>query len=415
MKIDLERLIGRLEELYACGLQEDGTHTRMAFSREDEKGRELFLKYAGELGISGRTDEAGNLILRLEGEEPELPAILIGSHLDTVPDGGKYDGALGCMAALGVLETYIREGKRPKHPIETLVFTDEEGFRFGKGLLGSGAFSGIPTKALESDMDKDGITRGEAFEKCGLSLAEISKAKRDPASVLCSLELHIEQGASLDREQIPVGIVSSIAGVRRFEVTVTGEANHSGSTAMGDRHDALVTASDFICRVPETAVRCGNKFTVATVGTIKVEPHSVNVIPGLCRFSLEIRDQDVGVMDAVEKELRERMEDCCRRWKTTCTWRQTDSYPPRPMTGWVREAAEAAVQKLGYPYEVLPSGAFHDSLLLSTAFPAGMIFVPSVGGLSHSRREYTGKEDIGKGLDVLMETVLLIDGMTGQK
>lgn len=410
MKIEMRSLMKRLEEIYACGAKEDQTHTRMAYSPEDRKGRDLFLDYAAGLGLLGRMDEAGNLFVRLEGKDASLPSILIGSHLDTVPDGGKYDGVLGCLAGLGVLEAYTKAGKRPNHTIEAVVYTDEEGFRFGKGLLGSSALCGLPLEICGEDLDIYGERREDVMEKAGCKISEVMKAKREKESVCCSLELHIEQGASLDRHKIPVGVVSSIAGISRYEITVRGEANHAGSTVMSDRKDALVAASTFISQVPKIVEQWGNTYTVATVGTIRVTPHSVNVIPGTCTFSLEIRDQDEAVMDLVEAELRKRLESICREQGEGFTWEKTSCHPPAPMTGWVREQIEKAVKSLGYPYEVLPSGAFHDSLIMSSVFPTGMIFVPSAGGISHSRTEYTREEDIEKGCDVLMQTVLEIDG-----
>lgn len=409
MKFDTEKLLCRLEEIYACGEQEDGTHTRMAFSPEDRRGRELFLKYGRELGLCCRTDGAGNLILRLEGEKPELPAILIGSHLDTVPDGGRFDGALGCMAGLGVQEAYVKAGKRPAHPIETVVFTDEEGARFGSGLFGSSAFCGFDPGVMPGERDIYGETREQTMGLLGISAESAARAARRPDTVLCFFELHIEQGARLDRRKLPTGIVTSIAGVDRFEIQVTGQANHAGSTGMADRRDALVSAAAFISRAPGIVRAFGNEYTVATVGTIRVTPCSVNVIPGTCTFSLEVRDQSREVMRSVEKELSGLLAQICRKQGTEYRWENISSHEPSPMTGWVKELLEEAAERSGVSRMLLPSGAFHDSLLMSRVFPTGMIFVPSVGGISHAREEFTRAEDIEKGCRVLLSAVLLAD------
>lgn len=409
MKVDVEKLVSRIEEIYACGAKEDGTHTRMAYSEEDVKARKLFTSYGRNLGMQTRMDEAGNLILRMEGKDENLPAIQLGSHLDTVPDGGKYDGVLGCLAGLGVCEAYITAGEKSEHPIEVIVFTDEEGFRFGKGLLGSSAICGQDPDVYGSELDIYGNPRSQVMKSYGIKCGEIGKAQRDPKEVLCFIELHIEQGATLDRKHIPVGIVTSIAGVSRYDITVTGEANHAGSTAMADRKDALVAASAFISRVPEITQACGNEFTVATVGTIKVTPHSVNVIPGTCSFSLEIRDQKEEIIKLTEKKLRECLEECCGKYGEEFTFRQTSYHAPAPMTGWVKENIEKAVTELDYPYMELPSGAFHDSLIMSSVFPTGMIFVPSVNGVSHSRYELTRTEDIEMGCRVLLKAVQNLD------
>lgn len=412
MKANGKRVVSRLEELYQCGKKEDGTYTRMAFSAEDVKGRELFASWAKKLGMACRVDEAGNLIARMEGKQ-DLPAILMGSHLDTVPDGGKYDGVLGCVGGLEVCETFKEEGYVPNHPLEVIVFTDEEGFRFGKGLTGSSAICGQDPDVSDAEPDIYGEARGKVMESYGITSKDMLKAAKDPASVHGFIELHVEQGARLYKAGIPVGVVSSIAGVNRYDITVTGEANHAGSTAMADRKDALVAAAGFIHKVPEITAEYGNEFTVATVGTIKVTPHSVNVIPGTCTFSLEIRDQDASLMSLIEEKLRELLKEICEKYGVTHTFTPTSFHEPAPMSDWVKGNIEQAVKELGIDYTVIPSGAFHDSLIMTSVFPTGMIFVPSENGISHSRYEYTKDEDIQKGCDVLLKTVLNVDNMTG--
>ena len=411
MKANGKRVVSRLEEIYQCGKKDDGTFTRMAFSAEDVKGRKLFASWAEKLGMTCRMDEAGNLICRMPGQDDSLPAILMGSHLDTVPDGGKYDGVLGCVGGLEVCETFREEGYVPRHPVEVIVFTDEEGFRFGKGLTGSSAICGQDPGVSDSELDIYGEERGKVMESYGIKSADMPKAAKDPSSVHCFIELHVEQGARLFKTNTPVGVVSSIAGVNRYDVTVTGEANHAGSTAMADRKDALVAAAGFINRIPEVTTECGNEFTVATVGTIKVTPHSVNVIPGACTFSLEIRDQDAHVMSLIEQKLQESLGDICKKYGVSYTFVPTSFHEPAPMSGWVKEQVEQAVKELGVGYSVIPSGAFHDSLIMTSVFPTGMIFVPSEKGISHSRHEFTEDGDIENGCNVLLQTVLKVDNM----
>lgn len=411
MKVNMQKLISRLEALYVCGQQEDGSHTRMAYSEEDVKGRKIFLRYAEELGMKTRMDDAGNLILRLDGANPSLPSIVMGSHLDTVPDGGKYDGVLGCAAGLGVCEAYIEAGIKPEHPLEVIVFTDEEGFRFGKGLLGSSAICGQDAQASPEDEDIYGNQRKEVVKSYGIRCEDIARAKRQPNTIHSFVELHIEQGGTLDKKGIPVGIVTTIAGVNRYEITVTGEANHAGSTVMSDRKDALVAAAAFISRVPEIIGACGSEFTVATVGTIKVTPHSVNVIPGTCTFSLEIRDQSQDVMNLAEDRLKAFLDETAAKHKVTYDMTRESAHVPAPMSPWVRSVLNKAAEETGYPHMELPSGAFHDSLIMSATFPTGMIFVPSIGGISHSRFEDTRTGDIEKGCDVLIRAIQMFDKM----
>ncbi len=409
MEMDIHRVSERLEALYQCGKQPDGTHTRMVFSEEDVAARNLFAGWAQDLGMTTRVDAAGNLIARMEGANAHAPSIMMGSHLDTVPDGGRYDGAVGCVGGLEVCETMAANGYQPQHPIEVIVFTDEEGFRFGKSLMGSSAFCGQDPDISDEELDIYGEPRGSVMKSYGIDSAHVGQARRDPNSVSCFIEMHVEQGGTLDKEQIPVGIVTSIAGVDRYEVTVYGEANHAGSTAMADRKDALVAASRLISMVPEIVAENGNAFTVATVGTIKVTPHSVNVIPGTCTFSLEIRDQQDEMMKKIAGKVKELLSQICDQYGVTADFVPTASHQPAPMSPWVRSALLDSVKELGYPYKELPSGAFHDSLIMTSVFPTGMIFVPSVGGISHARGEFTREEDIQKGLQVLLNTVMTLD------
>lgn len=409
MKVNGKRAVSRLEEIYQCGKQADGTYTRMAFSEEDVEGRKLFASWAENLGMNCRVDAAGNLIARMEGQDNSLPTILMGSHLDTVPDGGKYDGVLGCVGGLEVCERLKEEGIVPNHPIELIVFTDEEGFRFGKGLTGSSALCGQDPDIRDSELDIYGEERGKVMQSYGITSADALKAARDPASVHCFVELHVEQGARLYRTNTSVGVVSSIAGVSRYDITVTGEANHAGSTAMADRKDALVAAAGFINKIPEVTTEYGNEFTVATVGTIKVTPHSVNVIPGTCTFSLEIRDQHAQIMSLIEQKLQETLGDICKKYGVSYTFVPTSFHEPAPMSDWVKKNVEDAVKELGIDYSIIPSGAFHDSLIMTSVFPTAMIFVPSEKGISHSRYEYTKDEDIENGCNVLLQTILNVD------
>lgn len=409
MHIDARDVTGRLEALYALGALPGGTHTRLAFSPEDAAGRRLFEGWFVELGIPCRTDEAGNLIARLAGSDANAPAIVVGSHLDTVPDGGKYDGALGCVAGFAVCRALAQAKHTPRHPLEVVVFADEEGARFGNGMFGSDAFCGTLAMPDETTPDVFGHPRKEVLETFGIQLAQVRRAARPPESVLCCLELHVEQGASLSKSGVPVGVVSTIAGVRRYEVTVEGQANHSGSTQMADRHDALVAASACIAGIPAAVAAMGNDFTVATVGTLRTLPGAVNVIPGTCTFTLEMRDQADGVMDTLEENLWAALRRHCEANGCTFATSEVTRHAPAPMAPWVQEALQAACREEGTPYNVVPSGAFHDAMTLSATFPTGMLFVPSEGGISHSPQEYTKPEDIETGCNVLLRAVLEID------
>lgn len=403
------RVKQRLDALYACGEQSDGSHTRMAFSHEDQKGRRLFQSWFHELGIKTKTDAAGNLIAKMPGKNNNLPSIILGSHLDTVPDGGKYDGALGCVAGLEVCQKLSENGLVTDHPIEVIVFSDEEGFRFSEGLAGSSAFCGKQLKLSPDDLDFSGLRREAVYQDAGISLAEIHEAERKRESVHCCLELHIEQGSSLYLKQLPLGIVSTIAGVQRTEVRIKGEANHSGSTRMSERKDALVAASSLIASIPERVLKLGNEYTVATVGTIKVEPSAVNVIPGECTFSLEVRDQNETVIQNLISDIRLEINRMAQSGRFETDWREISYHKPMPMNEELRQVILSCARFMSLPHEVIPSGAFHDSLLLAEHFPTAMIFVASVEGKSHCKEEYSEPENIEKGIDLLLATVIAAD------
>ncbi|MDR1885855.1 MAG: Zn-dependent hydrolase [Synergistaceae bacterium] len=410
LKTNGARVVDRLEKIYSCGERADGAHSRLAFSPEDIKARELFMGYFRELGIEPRVDAAGNIIARLRGDDDSLPAIMTGSHLDTVPDGGKYDGALGCIAGLEIVETLVCSGVRTRHPIEVIVFTDEEGARFGSGMIGSSAFCAAPLDGFKpTDTDMDGISRKEALSAFGMNLNKIGGAARAEGTVRCFLELHVEQGGFLFRKGIPIGIVTAIAGVKRSEVVIRGVKNHAGSTMMSDRRDALVAASRFISSVPEITVAHGGAYSVATVGYIAVQPNSVNVIPGVCTFSLEIRDQDMEVIERIEKNLESALEEIAGTSGVSHDIRPISSNNPALMNASIGDAIAKAAEEAELGYVFMPSGAFHDSLMLSRSFPTGMIFIPSVNGISHSSEEFSTPEDIQKGCDVLLETAMILD------
>lgn len=409
MKIDQNRLMDHLEQVYQCGRQPDGTFTRMAFSSEDMEGKKLFISWAEALGMTTRWDAAGNLIARLEGTDLKASAIILCSHLDTVPDGGRFDGALGVIGALEAVQSLKEAGLTLAHPVEIIAFADEEGFRFNRSIIGSNSFCGVDPGIFAEEKDIYGTARGEIYSKLGLDPAKALEAKRDPGTVACTLELHIEQGGSLDQQNIPIGVVSAIAGCFRYEITVEGEANHGGSTKMTDRKDALVAASALIGNLPAVVKEFGTEYTVATVGMVSVQPHSVNVIPGKCVFSLEIRDQSLDMLNTIEREALKKLEEGCKANGCTYTVAVKSKVDPAPLNEQVTMAIGQAAKTLGYPCKSVPSGAYHDSLVLSRYFKAGMIFVPSIGGVSHSRYENTAPEDLAKGCHVLAEAVVQLD------
>ncbi len=409
-KTKIARVLERLDALYDCGEQENKTHSRIAYSPYDKKGRDLFQQYFRSIGIEPYVDEAGNIHAVLEGSELGLPSILIGSHLDTVPDGGKLDGALGCMVGLEICEVLHENNIQLRHPLEVIVFTDEEGSRFGTGMFGSKAFCGNPMDDFsQRRLDADGNERKAVLKTFGIDCENLSHVKRDPESICCYLELHVEQGRFLEKAQMQLGVVSGIAGLKRYFVSIDGEANHAGSTLMKDRKDALVAASAFISQVPEVVKRCGTEFSVATVGSIQVSPGSVNVVPGWCEFSLEMRDQTVEGLETIQRELQAQLSEIERVYNVDVHMTPVSESTPAAMDETLQDIFEDICKEGEYSYKRMSSGAFHDALPLSNYCKTGMLFVPSVGGISHSPGEYTHPDDIHVGCELFYEAVLRID------
>lgn len=408
--IRADRIQKRLDEIYECGRAEDGTYSRIAFSDADKKGREIFASYLGSLGLAARLDPAGNLIAGWEGEEKGLPPIMMGSHLDTVPNGGKYDGAYGCVGALEVLESLMENGERLKHPLEIIVFADEEGVRFGKGLSGSNAISGLPLEGFSAgDRDAEGRCRKEVMGDYGVDFDRMQEAARKKEEVACFLEMHVEQGRVLEKNEKTIGVVTAIAGVSRFQITVSGETNHSGSTMMSDRRDALVGAADFIRQVPEIVSCRGSEYAVGTVGKISAVPGSMNVIPGRVEFTLEIREQTDENRKRINDRLFETLDMICKKNGLKYDVRTIADYPCAPMNSRIVNLIDETCGKLGYSHCRMPSGAFHDAMFMARTFDTGMIFVPSKGGVSHSPSEFTEPEDLAAGCDALYHTVKELD------
>jgi hydantoinase/carbamoylase family amidase len=405
-----KRVQKRLEEIYECGKQTDGTHSRIAFTKEDQEGRRIFKGYLEQLGLPSHVDPAGNLIARYSGKNDNLPAILIGSHMDTVPNGGKYDGVLGCIGALEVVEALLEAGEHLEHSLEIIVFADEEGIRFGKGLQGSSAISGAVLDNFSSDdLDAEGTRREDILREYGIEFNHMKQAVKKRESIHCFLEMHIEQGGSLEKHDKTIGIVTAIAGVKRYEITVTGETNHSGSTRMEDRKDALVTAASFISAVPEIVKKYGSEYGVGTVGKVQIQPNAVNVIPGVCTFSLEIREQIKEQLDTLEQMLFQHIDTVCQQNKVTYKVVPIAAYAPAPMNLQIQKTIQRICDRENISYDSMPSGAFHDAMFMTGAFKSGMLFIPSKDGISHSPDEYSSLEDIQTGCELLLETVKVLD------
>jgi N-carbamoyl-L-amino-acid hydrolase len=406
--VNAERLRRHIEELSRYGRPPGGEFgdgvSRVAFSDADVAGRAYVTGLMKQAGIVPRIDAAGNIWGRREGSDPKLAPVVFGSHIDSVPSGGNFDGDLGSLAAIELLQTLNERDIRTRRPLEIVVWASEEGVAFTRGLWGSSAAAG---RLMDGELEHvwNGMNKSDAVRKIGGEPARIGEARRAPESIRCYLELHIEQGGTLEKAGIPIGVVEGIVTVARYEATIRGFANHAGTTPMPERQDALVAAAHLTLAVNEIASGEPGR-QVGTVGQLAVTPNAPNVIPGVVRQSIELRDLSSAKVDRLAARVEERAREIAARTRTQIEIRRVarnEGAAASPeMMGAVEEAAAAA----GLRSKRLPSGAGHDAQAMATLAPMGMIFVPSIGGISHSPRELTSWEDCARGADVLLRAVL---------
>lgn len=374
--------------------------TRLTYSEQDRQARTYIKRVMTEYGLQMREDGFGNIFGKQEGTIEGAPSVLIGSHFDSVPNGGSYDGPAGVIAGLEVARLFRENGLTPRYPLEAIAMIEEEGGRFIGGLLGSRAMLGaISREEFANTKDKDGITTIEAMQAIGLD-PELP-GKRDAQSIKAFLELHIEQGPILEEEGLPIGIVEAIVGLTQIQVTVRGSAGHAGTMPMERRADALVAAAKIVARLPELAREQGGG-TVATIGRLNVFPNGANVIPDRVVFTADLRagrEEDVlGMLEKAEALAR----SAAGGGIEVDIERQLYIQPKR-MSGKVRELLEKGSESLGVPYRALNSGAGHDAMIFSDYTDVGMLFVPSRGGLSHCPEEWSDAADIARAVGILYE------------
>jgi beta-ureidopropionase / N-carbamoyl-L-amino-acid hydrolase len=408
--IDAARLRNRLERLSYHGRMPGGTFgdgvNRVAYSTADLTARAWVIDEIKGADIVPRIDPAGNIFARFGGQ-PNQPPILFGSHIDSVPTGGNFDGDLGTFSALEVLQAVKAANIRTKHPLEMVLWAHEESTAFGIGTAASRIVAG---DLQAGDMDKvwNGMKRSEAIKRIAGDPVRIEDAVRGKGTWHSYVELHIEQGGSLDKAKIPIGIVEGIVAIHRYDVVVEGVINHAGTTPMNDRHDAMVAASELTLAVRDIASRRQGR-QVGTVGRLEVQPNSPNVIPGRVTMSVEFRDLSEQVLRELGDAVKARSAAIAKETGTTINFTLASTNRPAMATSGIQDAIGRAAGSLGLKTTRLPSGAGHDAQQIAAICPMGMIFVPSVGGISHSPKELTTWEDCANGANVLLKTVLDID------
>jgi N-carbamoyl-L-amino-acid hydrolase len=405
VRVNGARLNANLQALAEFGRNPQGGVTRLAYSEADARGREyvMGLMRAAKLDVS--IDAAGNIIGRRHaaGGETKAPPLVLGSHIDSVPDGGNYDGDVGSLGAIEVAQTLAENNIRPNRPLEVIIFQNEEG-----GLIGSGAISGMLTEKELDLVSRSGKTIREGIKFIGGDPTKIASVRRRPHSIAAYLELHIEQGGILDAEKIDIGVVEGIVGINWWDVTIEGFANHAGTTPMNNRQDALLAAAKFIEAVNRIVTSVPGR-QVGTVGRIQALPGAPNVIPGKVVLSLELRDLDAVKILTLYQQIRAEANQIAKTNKVTFDFKEINTNIPAPTHPGIRRVIDQSAKELGLTTKVMPSGAGHDAQDMARLGPVGMIFIPSVGGISHSPKEFSRPKDIENGANVLLGTLVKLD------
>ena len=383
--------------------------TRLTYSAEYRAAADFVTGWMRDAGLTVRQDAVGTIIGRIEGRNPDLAPILVGSHLDSVPNGGRFDGPAGVVAGIETAFLFRDLGLVPDRPVEVVAMVEEEGTRFGGGLFGSRLLTGaIAPEALEDLRDGQGVSAAEAMRAYGLDPARAGEAARAPGSVHAFLELHIEQGPVLEAEGRDIAVVQTIVGLAQLRVTVRGQAAHAGTTPMDQRRDALVGAVGILAQLPDLARQVG-RGAVLTVGRMEVLPGGANVIPDLVTFTIDLR----APAEADVLRLIEMVEGTVAHAQgngLSCGIERQLYAPPTPLSDQIQTALLAQAEGLGLSHRVMVSGAGHDAMILAGLAPTGLIFVPSRGGVSHAPEEWTDYAQLARGTDLIFATIRQMSG-----
>lgn len=403
LKVNGQRIESRIMELAKFGRDEKGHGYRVAFTKGDIEGRLWFMELMKTAGLEVSIDAGGNILGKRKGKNQLLKPIAFGSHIDMVPDGGNYDGTLGSISALEIIEILNENKLLTEHPLEVIIFGNEEG-----GTIGSKALAGLLTDEGLRKASQSGLTMAEGIKAIGGTPDNIQSCRRSKGDLHAFVELHIEQGGILENESIQIGVVEGIVGMMDWDVTIEGFANHAGATPMNIRKDALLAASKLVVAVNEVINGVQGK-QVGTVGKISSYPGASNVIPGKVTMSLEIRDLSMEKVDMLFAEVQKRADLIASDSKTKISFQPQFVIKPALSNALLQDKINSTAKGLGLTTKFMQSGAIHDSQNMSLIAPMAMIFVPSVGGISHSPNEFTKAEDMTNGANVLLNTILSID------
>jgi ureidoglycolate amidohydrolase len=405
LEIDQQRLNVEIEALAAISDAEPPAVTRIVFTSTDLKARAWVISHCEEAGLAVRQDAIGNIFSRWNGADPAAPAVGTGSHIDAIPNAGKYDGVVGVLGGLEAIRALQRSGFRPKNSIDLLLFATEEPTRFGIGCLGSRLLSGtLSAEAAAKLKDRDGETVDEVRRKAGLN-GNLQDVKLPTGYYKAFVELHIEQGPLLEQAKISLGIVKSIAAPASLRISLEGAGGHAGGVLMPDRKDALCAAAELILAIENAARSSGAVDTVATVGVCDVFPSAVNSIPSRVGITLDIRDTDLARRDRAMQTIERASRDISAKRGVSIQSELLNADAPADCAPEVRGALADSCREHGFPFLEMVSRAYHDSLFISRIAPTGMLFIPCRNGYSHRPDEYAAPEDIARGTLVLAETL----------
>ena len=402
LRVNGQRLNATITALSEFGKNPEGGVSRVAYSEADLKGREYVVRLMRQAKLEVSIDAAANIIGRRAGKENLLP-ILFGSHVDSVPQGGNYDGVVGSLGAIEVAQTLADNNVTTRHPLELVIFQNEEG-----GLIGSRAMDGELTDRELDLVSRSGKTIRDGIKYLGGDPSKLTSVGRKQGDIAAYLELHIEQGGTLEAEKIDIGVVEGIVGINWWDVSVEGFANHAGTTAMNNRQDALLAAAKFIQAVNQIVTSVPGR-QVGTVGRIQALPGAPNVIPGKVILSLELRDLDAAKIKMLYDKIYAAAQEIATASKTRFSFNEINVNIPAPTDERIRATIVESAKGLGLSTKSMPSGAGHDAQDMARLGPVGMIFVPSVRGISHSPLEFSKPEDIANGANVLLYTLMKLD------
>ncbi|MEL7053774.1 MAG: Zn-dependent hydrolase [Cyanobacteria bacterium J06634_6] len=403
LAVNSERLNQALEELAQIGKQPDGTIKRLAFSPADLEARSQIAEWMKAADMNVRTDAGGNIIGRYLGHESDAPALATGSHIDTVFSGGRFDGSLGVIAGLEVVRVLQENNLKLHHPFEVIAFADEE-----RSMVGVKAMAGTaPTDPSRYDTVSEEHIQ-DCLARAGGDWDNLSSARRTREDIACFVELHVEQGGILEAIERDIGVVEGIVGQQRHRITIEGRTNHAGTTPMNMRRDALTTASHLILAIEDIAKHFPGD-PVATVGTLKVWPNSINTVPGAVELSLDIRDLSPDVIAHMIEQLRRKIETVAVASRTRIRIRPELEVEPTLAASTIQALIVKSCEEMNLSYTHLPSRASHDAQEMGRFTDMGMIFVPSKEGISHSGDEYTSPAQCAQGANVLLRTLLKLD------